>query len=302
MNVVLALLLGPLLLGVVRRVKALFAGRRGAPLLQGYFDLAKLAKRGVVYSETTTVVFRAAPLFELAALLVAVSLVPLGGVPALFSFPGDFVAVAYLLALVRFATVLAALDTGSAFEGMGASREVTFSALAEPSFVLCFAVLAHVTGRDSLSAMLAGVTPTLWLSTGGALLLTALVLGAVFLAENARIPFDDPTTHLELTMVHEVMVLDHGGPDLALIELASSIEFWLLGSLLAGVLVPVRSGVLAVDAAAALMGLVGIAVAVGVVESTMARLRLSRVPQLLLGCALLVACALIVAAGNGPTP
>jgi len=133
---VLALLLSPLLLGVINRTKARFAGRQGAPLLQAYYDLAKLLRKGAVYSRTTTWVFRAGPVVGLAAALATTTLVPLGGVPAAMNFAGDLVLLAYLLGVMRFFTVLAALDTGSSFEGMGASREVAFSALAEPALLL----------------------------------------------------------------------------------------------------------------------------------------------------------------------
>src|SRR5512137_1097673 len=150
----LALLLSPLLLGVINRTKALFAGRKGQPLLQGYFDLWKLLHKGAVYSRTTSWVFRAGPIVGLAAVGVATTLVPLGGVPALVAFPGDLVLLAGLLGLMRFFTVIAALDTGSAFEGMGASREVQFSALAEPALLLALAAIARASGRFSLSDML----------------------------------------------------------------------------------------------------------------------------------------------------
>jgi len=195
--------------------------------------------------------------------------------------------------------VLAALDTGSAFEGMGASREVQFSALAEPVLFLAIATLVRATGEGSLSAIYSALAPGLWLTSGGGLALVAACLTLIFLSENARIPFDDPNTHLELTMIHEVMVLDHGGPDLALIEYASALRFWIFGSLVVGVAVPVRSGDALVDLGAGLAGLVALAVAVGVVESTMARLRLLRVPQMLLAGTVLAAGAMFLVSAAG---
>jgi formate hydrogenlyase subunit 4 len=291
----LALLLAPLLVGIVRRTKALFAGRRGPPLDQAYLDLWKLAHKGAVYSTTTTWLFRAGPVVALAALLVASALLPTAGTRGLGSFPGDLLVLVGLLALARFAMLLAALDTGSAFEGMGASREAWFGALAEPALLLSLAALARATGQSSLAGIEASLGTAAWAASGGALALVCIALFGVLLAENARMPFDDPTTHLELTMVHEVMVLDHGGPDLSLVELGSALKLWLFSSLLAGALVPVRTGEVALDAAAQLAGIALVGVAVGTVESTTARLRLLRVPQLLLGFCVLGLLAVLLA-------
>jgi formate hydrogenlyase subunit 4 len=293
-NALLALALAPFLLSIINRTKALAAGRRGQPLLQPYRDLAKLLRKGAVYSPTTTWVFRAGPIVALAAMLVGTALVPLGGVPAPLGFAGDLVLFAYLLGAARFVVVAAALDTGSSFEGMGASREAAFSALAEPAFLLGLAVLARQSGQLSLSAMLGGVTPAAWAAAAPAFVLLAVALFGVFLAENARLPFDDPTTHLELTMVHEVMVLDHGGPDLAFVQYGAALKLWLLGALLVGLTVPLRSGVAWLDSAAALAGMAALAVLTGVVESTMARLRLVRVPQMLIGATMLSVVALVL--------
>ena len=290
---VLALLLAPALPGVVNKVKAVFAGRRGPPVLQLYFDLFKLLAKGAVYSRTTTWVFRAGPVITLAALAGVLAVVPFGG-PALLSFPGDLVAGFYLLALARFFTVLAAMDTGSSFEGMGASREVQFSALAEPALFLGFAVLVRLTGGFSFTDVLGRLTPAVWMAHAPVLTLVGLALMIVLLAENARIPVDDPNTHLELTMIHEVMVLDHGGPDLGLILYGSAIKFWALGSLITGIVIPVRTSLPLLNSAAALVGLFILAVAVGVVESIMARLRLKRVPQLLVAASAFSILALVL--------
>jgi len=279
----LALVLAPLLPGIANRVKARVAGRTGAPLLQTYYDLARLLRRGAGYSRTTTWVFRAGPTLSLAAVLVALLIVPLGRWKAPLAFDGDFVLFAYLLALARFFTVSAALDTGSAFEGMGASREVQFSALAEPALLVGMGAVAAGTGGLSLSAMLAGPSATAWSATGPALALVAAALAAVFLCENARIPFDDPNTHLELTMIHEVMVLDHGGPDLAFVEYAASLKLWVLGAVVVGVLLPSFGASDVLDALAAAAALPVLAAGTGLVESVTSRLRLVRVPQVLAG-------------------
>jgi len=293
-HMVVALVLAPLLLGVINRTKARVAGRDGAPLLQLYFDLWKLLRKGAVYSRTTTWVFRAGPLIGLAAVLGALLLTPFGKSAAPLRFDGDLILFAYWLGLMRFVTVLAALDTGSSFEGMGASREVFFSALAEPAFLLGLLGLARVTDAISLSTILPGVTAANWLSAGPALALIAAAWLVILLAENARIPVDDPNTHLELTMIHEVMVLDHGGPDLGLILYGAALKLWVMGALLVSLLTPVRYGVVWQDALVFLGGMLILAVGIGLIESAMARLRLTRVPQLLMGALALAALALML--------
>jgi formate hydrogenlyase subunit 4 len=288
------LTLSPLLLGAVNRVKAVFAGRTGAPLLQPYHDLRRLLGKQAVYSRTTTWVFRAGPVVGLAAVVAAGFLMSFGGAPALLPFPGDFVLFAYLLGLGRFFTALAALDTGSSFEGMGASREVTFASFAEPALFLCLLVLVRATGLLSLSGILQAKLPQIWHAQGPALLLASVALLAVALAENARIPVDDPTTHLELTMIHEVMVLDHSGPDLALIQYGASLKLFLFGALVVRLALgfPFSSPWWAL--LAFLGGMAVFAVVLGTIESTMARLRLVRVPQLLVGASVLGVFALVL--------
>jgi formate hydrogenlyase subunit 4 len=294
LTLALLLVLAPLLSGIVVGTKSLIAGRRGPPLLQLYADLARLLRKGAVYSPTTTPVFRLAPSLFAGTVLAAAMLLPLDGRAAPVVFPGDVVAFAGLLALGRFALVLAALDTGSSFEGMGASREVAFASLVEPGLFLCFMALAAATGRSSLSGMLGVPLGQVWVSAAPALVLVGASLFVLTLAENGRVPVDDPATHLELTMIHEVMVLDHSGPDLALILYAGSVKLALFGVLVLGVLVP-RSGLAPAGAALVLVvGLGAMAVAVGIVESMMARLRLIRVPQFLVAAATLSTFALML--------
>lgn len=297
---VLALVGAPLILGVTNRTKAVFAGRVGPPLLQPYYDLRKLLGKGAVYSRTTTWVFRAGPLISLAAILVSMAVMPFGGCRAPLWFAGDLVLFAYLLGLARLFTVLAALDTGSSFEGMGASREVLFSALAEPSLLLALAAVARQTGELSLSEIHLSLSPTAWAHSGLVFGLVAVVLLIVFLAENSRIPVDDPNTHLELTMIHEVMVLDHGGPDLAFILYGAALKLWLLGALIVSLAIP-HSGWVLVDTPIALLGMLALSVLLGVIESTLARLRMMRVPELLIGAATLAALALILETGVART-
>lgn len=291
----LAALLPPLMVGVINRTKAFFAGRKGRPLLQVYYDLSKLLGRSTVYSRTTTWIFRAFPVVAMASVTAAASIVPFAGRPALLSFNGDLVLFAYWLGLMRFFTVLAALDTGSAFEGMGASREVQFGALAEPALFVALAALARETGRLSLSgiygAVAAGIPWTGWT----AMLLAGAAILVVFLAENSRIPVDDPETHLELTMIHEAMILDHSGPDLALILYSSAMKLWIMGALLTGIVMPINTGNAWFDLAAATAAMAALAVLVGVIESTRARLRLVRVPQMLVAAAAMAVVAMVLA-------
>jgi formate hydrogenlyase subunit 4 len=211
-HVLLAFTMPPLLLGVIARTKAVFAGRAGPPVLQPYYDLIKLLRKGSVFSTTTTWVFQAGPVVGLVTACLAVLMVPLVHATTPVSFTGDLILLAYLFGLGRFFTTAAALDTGSAFEGMGAAREVTFSCLAEPALFLGLLVLARLSGSLSLATMLGGPLGPYWLTAGASLALVLLSWFIVLLAENCRIPFDDPNTHLELTMIHEVMVLDHSGP------------------------------------------------------------------------------------------
>lgn len=265
----------PIMLGVIAKTKAAVAGRKGPPVLQPLYDTIKLLGKGAVYSTTTTWMFRLGPVISLSATLTAAALVPLGG-PPLIAFNGDAILFAYLFALGRFVTVTAALDTGSSFEGMGASREVAFSSLAEPALILTFANLAHQAGGLSLAQMFA--------PHGGssAAASTILALGSLFivlLAENSRIPVDDPNTHLELTMIHEVMVLDHGGPDLAFILHGAGLKLALMAVLLVRLILPDLPFVGPWGSLA--FGLVAAAAVIGLIESSMARLRLVRVPQLL---------------------
>lgn len=276
-------------------MKAWFAGRHGPPLLQAYYDLRKLLHKGAIYSRTTTWVFVAGPIVGLACVATTLLIVPLGGVPGLLRFSGDFLVLAYLLGLMRFFTIAAALDTGSSFEGMGGSREAFYSALVEPALLIGMVVMTFYSHSLSLSDMYAGVTWGAMASLAGpALLLVAAALLIVFLTENARIPVDDPNTHLELTMIHEVMVLDHGGPDLAMIEYGAMLKLWVFGALLVGILVPVRTGWWGVDLAAGLAGMMVLAVVVGGIESIIARLRLVRVPQFLVAASVLSILALVL--------
>jgi formate hydrogenlyase subunit 4 len=286
--------LPPIMPGLIGKTKALFAGRRGAPILQPWYDIAKLARKGFRISGTTTWVFVLGPFVTLAAVFAAGLLLPFGSAPALVSFEGDMVLFAYLLGLARFFTTSAALDTGSAFEGMGSSREATFAFLTEPALFLAFIVLARESGSLSLASMLrapAGI----WSGPAAiALALVGIGLFMVLLAEGSRIPVDDPTTHLELTMIHEAMVLDHGGPFLGAIEYSSSMKLLVLGTVFIRVVLPFQTGSAWGDLGLFLAELAALSVAIGVVESVMARYRMRKVPWFLTGAILCCGGALIL--------
>ena len=214
-------------------------------LLQPYFDLARLMRKGMVISTTTTWVFRAGPIVTLGGVMLAALLVPLGRFDSPIHFTGDLVLFAYLFGLGRFFTTAAAMDTGSAFEGMGAAREVTFACLTEPAVFLAFLVLVKLSGSLSLTPMLhAPMSVRFAALPMASLLLIGVGLFIVLLAENCRIPVDDPNTHLELTMIHEVMVLDHSGPLLGLILYGAAVKLFLFSAIVLHVIAPSRRGLL----------------------------------------------------------
>lgn len=293
-HILILLTLPPLLQGIITKTKALFAGRVGAPVLQPYFDLLKLLRKDMVISRTTTWVFLAGPAVTLAATLAATLLLPFGSDSALIRFPGDLILFVSLLALGRFFTTLAALDTGSSFEGMGAARDITYACLAEPALFLGLMALVRATGALELSGILGAEVGAAWTTAAPTMVMVFAGLFIITLAENARIPVDDPSTHLELTMIHEVMALDHSGPALAVIEYAAALKLLAMGSILVGLIVPMTGDLAVWRWGLFLLAIFAFALAVGVVESIMARLRLTLVPNLLLGAGVLTGFGLVL--------
>jgi formate hydrogenlyase subunit 4 len=289
-------ILPPLLLGVITKTKAAVAGRVGAPFLQLYYDLFKLFRKGSVFSTTTTWIFRASPVVGIATAWLASLLLPLGNRTAPLSFTGDLILFAYLLGLARFFTVCAALDTGSAFEGMGGAREATFSCLAEPALFLGLLVLVKRSASLSLGTMLGVGLSTEWQGAGASLVLVLVSLFIVLLAENCRIPFDDPNTHLELTMIHEVMVLDHSGPAFGMILYGAALKLFVLGAIVVRLAVPFDTGDPWLNWGVFIGGMLLLSALVGVTESVMARLRLTQVPSLLVAACLLSSFGIILLA------
>lgn len=268
------LLFAPLLPGVINKVKAWVAGRQGPPVLQLYYDLARLWRKGVVMSTLASPGFLIAPAVAWVAVITAAMLMPLAGAGSMLSFDGDVLVLIYLLALARFCTAWGAMETGSAFEGMGAAREVSFAVLAEIGIITAMLTLAIRSGSISLATMF--VPPP-----GPGAILLAVGLFIILLAENCRVPFDDPNTHLELTMIHEVMVLDHSGPPFALILHGAAVKMLLFAALLIQAVLPFAGMPAGLSMAVLVAAAVLIAVAVGLVESLIARLAFRRVPLLL---------------------
>ncbi len=293
LRLTLWILLAPLLPGIINQVKAWVAGRRGPPVLQLYYDLSRLWRKSVVMSTLASPGFVAGPAVAWVALVGAAILLPIGPFGGGLSFKGDVILLVYLLAVARFCTTWAAMETGSAFEGMGAAREVSYAVLTEAALITAILALSVESGSVALDRMLA-------LSAGTGAVLLAAGLFAVLLAENCRVPFDDPNTHLELTMIHEVMVLDHSGPPLAVILHGAALKLLLFAVLLSEAVLPMgRMSPLA--ATAALVGAVGaVTIGVGLVESLLARFAFRRVPLLLTIAFLLCLFALLLAWKGGP--
>jgi formate hydrogenlyase subunit 4 len=292
LRLALWLVLAPLLPGVINKVKAWVAGRKGPPVLQLYFDLARLWRKRVVLSTFASPGFVAGPAVAWVALVGAALLMPLGPEGGALSFKGDVLLLIYLLAVARFCTTWAALETGSAFEGMGAAREVSFAVLTEAALITAVLTLSVQTGSLALNGMLS-------VSSGPGAALLAAGLFAVLLAENCRVPFDDPNTHLELTMIHEVMVLDHSGPPLAVVLHGASVKLLLFTVLLCEAVLPLGR-MSAFVASVTLVGAVAVVtIAVGAVESLLARFAFRRVPLLLTTAFLLCLFALLLAWKGG---
>jgi formate hydrogenlyase subunit 4 len=291
-RLLLWLLLAPLLPGIINKVKAWVARRRGPPVLQLYFDLARLWRKNVVLSTLASPAFVAGPAVAWVAIAAAAILLPLGPSAGELSFRGDVLLLVYLLAVARFATAWAAMETGSAFEGMGAAREVSYAVLAEVALITAILALGVQSGSVTLATMLAP-------APGPGAVLLAAGLFAVLLAENSRVPFDDPNTHLELTMIHEAMILDHSGPPLAVILHGAAMKLMLFAVLLTEAVLPTRNLGSIASTGAVAGGVLAVTMGVGLVESLLARFAFRRVPLLLTTAFLLCLFALLLAWKGG---
>lgn len=293
-GIILSLILAPLLHGIINKTKAFFGGRKGQPLIQSYFDIIKLMRKGVVYSTSTSWIFRTAPVICLTAMISALFFMPYFSSYSLISFKGDIILFIYILALSRFVTVLAALDTGSSFEGMGAGREVFYSAIAEPAFLVALTVLVCKTPTLSLSSAALSMAENGWVNHIDVNILLAVALFIITLSENCRVPFDDPNTHLELTMIHEVMILDYSGPDLGFMLYTSAVKLWIFISLIILLTIPTLSVNPVLNIIVYLLEVFILAVIIGAVESVIARMNFLKVPIMLLSATVLSLLSLIL--------
>ena len=284
--------------GIIIRTKSLASGRKGPGIWQPISDVVRLFKKGSVYGETSSFVFRIAPTIYFASVFVAMLVVPFGQSKGLISFNGDFIFFAYVLGLGKFFSIIGAMDTGSSFEGMGASREALFSMFAEPAFFLVMGSLALLTGQTSFQELFLclHLGSSITYALGG---LAAFVLLMIAMIENSRMPIDDPKTHLELTMVHEVMILDNSGFDLGLIMTAGYLKFAIYGALIFNLFIGTIDYGYAIPMFFAVQAF--LAVVVGIIESFMARSRMNHNAQFIVvlsSVALLIFFGALLVAGK----
>lgn len=284
----LILLLAPLLTGIIKKTKAFFQTRKGPNIFQPYFDLYKYLQKESVVSEHTSWIFRVTPLIYLSSMLVVAAMVPVVATHSLLAFTGDLILVVYLFALARFFLALAGIDAGSAFGGMGSSREMAVAAIAEPAFMLPLFTMAVAAGTTNLTGIVQSVV------NGGegvltvAHLMSFVALFVVAVAETGRIPVDNPDTHLELTMIHEAMLLEYSGNNLALLTFSVSIKQILIFTLLINIFFPwgiasvLGIGALITGTLVFIIKLLVIGIVMAVVETSFAKSRLFKVPDLLL--------------------
>jgi len=262
--------------GIIIRTKSITSGRKGPGIFQPVKDVIRLFKKEAVYSKTTSFIFQAAPSIYFASIIMAILVIPMGEYKGFISFEGDFVFFAYLLGIGKFFSIISALDTGSSFEGMGASREALFSMFAEPAFFILMGSLALLTGHTSFQEIFASLHFGSYISyiIG---VLASFVLVMITMVENSRMPIDDPKTHLELTMVHEVMILDNSGFDLGMILYASNLKFAMYGALIANLFMGTFPLYLTIPIFFGIQIL--FAIAVGILESFTARFRMNHNAQ-----------------------
>jgi formate hydrogenlyase subunit 4 len=279
--------------GIIVKVKAMVSGRKGPGLFQPMLDIVRLLKKGNVYSTTTSLIFQAGPVIYFVTILIGIFFIPFENEPGLISFEGDLLLFVYLLGLGKFFLILNALDTGSGFEGMGANREALYSMLAEPAFLILFGTFSMMAGYDSFSNIFAH-----WeLNTGSSLVLSVLaayILVQLAMIENSRLPVDDPKTHLELTMIHEVILLDNSGFDLGLVQLGNAFKFGIYGALIANFVSP-KVDLSSIQALLFAMVILLFAVVVGLLESFRARFKIEKNPQFIMTLSSIAALAFIVA-------
>jgi formate hydrogenlyase subunit 4 len=279
--------------GLILRTKSITSGRKGPGILQPVKDIGVLVRKGSVFSKTSGILFQISPVVTLSGVLCATLVIPFANHNAIISFEGDFIFFSYLLALTKFFTIIAALDTGSSFEGMGANREAFFSMLVEPAFFILLATFAMFTGYTSFSGIFRH-----FFITGDHYILIYSIIGFylfvhIAMIENSRLPVDDPKTHLELTMIHEVMILDNSGFDIALIHIGTYLKFAIYGALIYNMIVPAGWN-LFLQIALFLTVQMIFAVIIGLIESFRARNKMNLNPKFILSISAVAWLAFII--------
>ncbi len=275
LNLIILLFVPFLMMGIIKKTKAFWSGRKGASILQPLYDFIRLMKKDFVISTTTSEVFQIAPIVNIAAVVFAALFVPLASGEAIINVPAGLIIFAYTLGVGKFLSLISAMDTGSSFEGMGASREACFTTIVEPAFFILIVSIMTLSGNytfDALSKIISSA------GSYGILIIAfaVVILFIMVLVEGSRVPVDDPATHLELTMIHEVMILDNSGSDLAFFTWANGIKIMLISSLIAKMIIPENIGLtFAILLYLAVMFV--ISALIGTIESSMARIRMSHV-------------------------
>jgi len=274
-NILFLLILPFLFIGIINKTKAFWTGRKGPSVFQAFYDFIKLIKKDMVVSNVTSIVFSVAPAITFASILFAGLFVPLAANKSIINVEGSFILFAYILGLGKFFSLIGAMDTGSSFEGMGASREASFSTIVEPAFFVIMASIIALTGNYTFKS----ISLIIQKADGIGFLIIILAIISLFimlLVEGCRVPVDDPDTHLELTMIHEVMVLDNSGFDLGLIFYGSAMKMVIISSLIANILMPVNLS-FGTSIVLYLVIITILAIIIGTLESSIARLRMSHV-------------------------
>ena len=273
---ILILLIAPfLIMGIIKKTKAFWAGRKGVSLMQPFFDFVRLLKKDAVYSSTTSWIFRYTPIISLGTIIFASLFVPLVNGHSIINFPYAFIIFAYILGLGKFFSILSAMDTGSSFEGMGASREANFSTIVEPAFFITLASIGALSQNFSFASF-KNILPNAGVYGYLIIILTAFTLFVMLLIENCRVPMDDPNTHLELTMIHEVMILDNSGCDLAFISWGAAIKLFLFEALIVNLLLPTIAGGFW-SIILFLIAIILLSMLIGTFESCIARFRMTHI-------------------------
>ena len=299
LNSIILLFVPFIMIGIIKKTKAFWSGKKGASILQPLYDFIRLIKKEFVISTTTSEVFQIAPIINIVAVILSGLFVPLASGSAIINIPVGLIIFAYTLGLGKFLSLISAMDTGSSFEGMGASREACFTTIVEPAFFILIASIMALSGNytfDALSKIISSAG-----SYGVLIIIFAImILFIMLLVEGSRVPVDDPTTHLELTMIHEVMILDNSGLDLALFTWANSIKMMLISSLIAKLVIPETLGC-GVTILCYLAVMFIISILIGTIESSMARLRMSHVLEFvfIMSSLALVVLSLVVSTFGG---